>query len=94
MRLELRSNRFNSENDDARGRHRKMMIGRTRNGERAIAAKTFSGLRIHGNFKLPKHCENNEVLKAFCKLQIVTVPMNEKKRLRLIRVCLTIRNMC
>ncbi|KAJ7948790.1 BES1/BZR1 [Quillaja saponaria] len=33
---------------------------------RAIAAKIFSGLRIYGNFKLPKHCDNNEVLKALC----------------------------
>ncbi|CAN8231410.1 unnamed protein product [Cochlearia groenlandica] len=33
---------------------------------RAIAAKIFTGLRIHGNFKLPKHCDNNEVLKALC----------------------------
>ncbi|XP_011044050.1 PREDICTED: BES1/BZR1 homolog protein 4-like [Populus euphratica] len=33
---------------------------------RAIAAKIFSGLRMYGNFKLPKHCDNNEVLKALC----------------------------
>lgn len=33
---------------------------------RAIAAKIFSGLRAYGNFKLPKHCDNNEVLKALC----------------------------
>ena len=33
---------------------------------RAIAAKIFAGLRIHGTFKLPKHCDNNEVLKALC----------------------------
>ncbi|XP_077224782.1 protein BZR1 homolog 1-like [Tasmannia lanceolata] len=33
---------------------------------RAIAAKIFSGLRALGNFKLPKHCDNNEVLKALC----------------------------
>ncbi|KAL9461529.1 hypothetical protein AB3S75_004514 [Citrus x aurantiifolia] len=33
---------------------------------RAIAAKIFSGLRAEGNFKLPKHCDNNEVLKALC----------------------------
>nr|XP_043622051.1 BES1/BZR1 homolog protein 4-like [Erigeron canadensis]XP_043622052.1 BES1/BZR1 homolog protein 4-like [Erigeron canadensis] len=31
---------------------------------RAIAAKIFMGLRIFGNYKLPKHCDNNEVLKA------------------------------
>ncbi|XP_073123399.1 protein BZR1 homolog 1-like [Henckelia pumila] len=33
---------------------------------RAIAAKIFAGLRAQGNFKLPKHCDNNEVLKALC----------------------------
>lgn len=33
---------------------------------RAIAAKIFTGLRTQGNFKLPKHCDNNEVLKALC----------------------------
>ena len=33
---------------------------------RAIAAKIFTGLRSQGNFKLPKHCDNNEVLKALC----------------------------
>jgi hypothetical protein len=31
---------------------------------RAIAAKIFSGLRAQGNYTLPKHCDNNEVLKA------------------------------
>ncbi|OIV94775.1 hypothetical protein TanjilG_12988 [Lupinus angustifolius] len=33
---------------------------------RAIAAKIYAGLRTQGNFKLPKHCDNNEVLKALC----------------------------
>ncbi|XP_039143428.1 LOW QUALITY PROTEIN: protein BZR1 homolog 2-like [Dioscorea cayenensis subsp. rotundata] len=33
---------------------------------RAIAAKIFAGLRMYGNYKLPKHCDNNEVLKAVC----------------------------
>ncbi|KAJ0097428.1 hypothetical protein Patl1_28868 [Pistacia atlantica] len=33
---------------------------------RAIAAKIFTGLRAQGNYKLPKHCDNNEVLKALC----------------------------
>ncbi|GAB2267351.1 brassinazole-resistant [Dionaea muscipula] len=33
---------------------------------RAIAAKIFSGLRAQGNYNLPKHCDNNEVLKALC----------------------------
>lgn len=31
---------------------------------RAIAAKIFAGLRTYGNYNLPKHCDNNEVLKA------------------------------
>ena len=34
---------------------------------RAIAAKIFTGLRAQGNYKLPKHCDNNEVLKALCR---------------------------
>ncbi|XP_047310527.1 BES1/BZR1 homolog protein 3-like [Impatiens glandulifera] len=34
---------------------------------RAIAAKIYNGLRMHGNFELPKHCDNNEVLKALCR---------------------------
>ncbi|WVZ79839.1 hypothetical protein U9M48_027371 [Paspalum notatum var. saurae] len=33
---------------------------------RAIAARIFSGLRAYGNYNLPKHCDNNEVLKALC----------------------------
>lgn len=33
---------------------------------RAIAAKIFAGLRSQGNYNLPKHCDNNEVLKALC----------------------------
>ncbi|XP_059641567.1 BES1/BZR1 homolog protein 2-like [Cornus florida] len=33
---------------------------------RAIAAKIYSGLRAQGNYRLPKHCDNNEVLKALC----------------------------
>ncbi|KAG2263473.1 hypothetical protein Bca4012_014544 [Brassica carinata] len=33
---------------------------------RAIAAKIFTGLRSQGNYNLPKHCDNNEVLKALC----------------------------
>ncbi|KAH7277670.1 hypothetical protein KP509_38G001400 [Ceratopteris richardii] len=34
---------------------------------RAIAARIFAGLRQYGNYKLPKHCDNNEVLKAVCR---------------------------
>uniref|UniRef100_A0A7N0V518 Protein BZR1 homolog n=1 Tax=Kalanchoe fedtschenkoi TaxID=63787 RepID=A0A7N0V518_KALFE len=34
---------------------------------RAVAAKIYAGLRAQGNFNLPKHCDNNEVLKSLCK---------------------------
>ncbi|XAR66608.1 hypothetical protein NMG60_11012892 [Bertholletia excelsa] len=34
---------------------------------RAIGAKIYTGLRTYGNYKLPKHCDNNEVLKALCR---------------------------
>ncbi|XP_027094374.1 protein BRASSINAZOLE-RESISTANT 1 [Coffea eugenioides] len=33
---------------------------------RAIAAKIYAGLRAQGDYNLPKHCDNNEVLKALC----------------------------
>ncbi|KAL1563783.1 BES1/BZR1 protein 3-like [Salvia divinorum] len=33
---------------------------------RAFSAKIFAGLRLYGNYTLPKHCDNNEVLKALC----------------------------
>ncbi|KAJ0255834.1 hypothetical protein HA466_0088820 [Hirschfeldia incana] len=33
---------------------------------RAIAAKIYTGLRSQGGYNLPKHCDNNEVLKALC----------------------------
>ncbi|KAI4389574.1 hypothetical protein MLD38_001788 [Melastoma candidum] len=33
---------------------------------RAIAAKIYAGLRSQGNYNLPKHCDNNEVLKSLC----------------------------
>ncbi|KAL5224897.1 hypothetical protein ABZP36_011536 [Zizania latifolia] len=33
---------------------------------RAVAAKIYAGLRAYGNYNLPKHCDNNEVLKALC----------------------------
>ncbi|WOL14658.1 hypothetical protein Cni_G23439 [Canna indica] len=34
---------------------------------RAIAAKIYAGLRSYGNYKLPKHSDNNAVLKALCE---------------------------
>eukprot|EP00250_Pteridium_aquilinum_P017618 c23707_g1_i1 orf=107-1675(+) len=34
---------------------------------RAVTARIFTGLRHYGNYKLPKHCDNNEVLKALCR---------------------------
>ena len=33
---------------------------------RAVAAKIYTGLRAQGSYNLPKHCDNNEVLKALC----------------------------
>ncbi|CAL5349186.1 unnamed protein product [Camellia sinensis] len=33
---------------------------------RAVAANIYAGLRSQGNYNLPKHCDNNEVLKALC----------------------------
>ena len=33
---------------------------------RAVAARIFAGLRAHGNYRLPKHADHNEVLKALC----------------------------
>ncbi|KAF0927111.1 hypothetical protein E2562_029868 [Oryza meyeriana var. granulata] len=33
----------------------------------AIAANIFTELRAFGNYNLPKHCDNNEVLKALCR---------------------------
>ncbi|CAN8234706.1 unnamed protein product [Cochlearia groenlandica] len=33
---------------------------------RAVAAKIYTGLRAQGDYNLPKHCDNNEVLKALC----------------------------
>uniref|UniRef100_A0A7N0ZSG7 Protein BZR1 homolog n=1 Tax=Kalanchoe fedtschenkoi TaxID=63787 RepID=A0A7N0ZSG7_KALFE len=33
---------------------------------RAVARKIFAGLRAHGNYKLPKHADSNDVLKALC----------------------------
>ncbi|KAE8709870.1 Protein BRASSINAZOLE-RESISTANT 1 [Hibiscus syriacus] len=33
---------------------------------RAMAAKIYTGLRAQGNYNLPNHCDNNEVLKALC----------------------------
>ncbi|KAE8684484.1 Protein BZR1-like protein 1 [Hibiscus syriacus] len=31
-----------------------------------MAAKIYTGLRARGNYNLPNHCDNNEVLKALC----------------------------
>ncbi|CAI9771439.1 unnamed protein product [Fraxinus pennsylvanica] len=33
---------------------------------RAIASKIYRGLRAQGNYNLPKHSDNNQVLKALC----------------------------
>ncbi|CAK7343758.1 unnamed protein product [Dovyalis caffra] len=34
---------------------------------RAVAKKIFEGLRNHGNYKLPKHADSNDLLKALCE---------------------------
>ncbi|KAH8484822.1 hypothetical protein H0E87_026545 [Populus deltoides] len=34
---------------------------------RAVAKKIFEGLRKHGNYKLPKHADSNDLLKALCE---------------------------
>lgn len=34
---------------------------------RAVTQKIFAGLRAHGNYKLPKYADTNDVLKAVCK---------------------------
>ncbi|XP_055809380.1 protein BRASSINAZOLE-RESISTANT 1-like [Solanum dulcamara] len=34
---------------------------------RRIAHKIFAGLRAHGNYKLPKHADTNDLLMALCK---------------------------
>ena len=34
---------------------------------RAVARKIFEGLRKHGNYKLPKHVDSNDLLKALCE---------------------------
>ncbi|KAM3344333.1 hypothetical protein P3S68_026425 [Capsicum galapagoense] len=34
---------------------------------RAVAHKIFAGLRAHGNYKLPKHADTNDLLMALCE---------------------------
>ncbi|TXG52273.1 hypothetical protein EZV62_021442 [Acer yangbiense] len=46
--------------------HPKIPFNMARTGPPLEAAKVFSGLRAQGNYNLPKHCDNNEVLKALC----------------------------
>ncbi|KAG1370009.1 putative protein BRASSINAZOLE-RESISTANT 1-like [Cocos nucifera] len=33
---------------------------------REVAARIYAGLRKHGNYELPKHADQNDVLKALC----------------------------
>ncbi|XP_039787013.1 protein BZR1 homolog 4-like [Panicum virgatum] len=33
---------------------------------RLVTSRIFSGLRAHGNYILPRQCDNNEVLRALC----------------------------
>jgi len=46
------------ERENNRGRERR---------RRMIAARIFTGLRKHGNYTLPRHCDNNVVLMALCE---------------------------
>ncbi|XP_002453576.1 protein BZR1 homolog 4 [Sorghum bicolor] len=34
---------------------------------RVIARRIFAGLRLYGNYALPRHCDNNNVLMALCE---------------------------
>ncbi|CAL9773489.1 unnamed protein product, partial [Musa acuminata subsp. burmannicoides] len=34
---------------------------------RRVAARIYAGLRAHGNYQLPKHADQNDVLKALCE---------------------------
>ncbi|CAL9105601.1 unnamed protein product [Musa textilis] len=34
---------------------------------RSVAARIYAGLRAHGNYQLPKHADQNDVLKALCE---------------------------
>ena len=34
---------------------------------RVIARRIFAGLRMYGNYALPRHCDNNNVLMALCE---------------------------
>ncbi|WOL08126.1 hypothetical protein Cni_G16878 [Canna indica] len=34
---------------------------------RKVAARIYAGLRAHGNYHLPKHADQNDVLKALCQ---------------------------
>jgi hypothetical protein len=46
------------ERENNRGRERR---------QRKIAARIFTGLRKHGNYTVPRHCDNNSVLMALCE---------------------------
>ncbi|KAK1273224.1 hypothetical protein QJS04_geneDACA020605 [Acorus gramineus] len=34
---------------------------------RAVASRIFAGLRSHGGYRLPKHPDHNDVLRALCE---------------------------
>ncbi|PKU85326.1 BES1/BZR1 like protein 2 [Dendrobium catenatum] len=44
----------------------RVLVNRCSSRRRGLSriSKIFSGLRNLGNYKLPKHCDNNEVLKS------------------------------
>ncbi|GAY32116.1 hypothetical protein CUMW_000680 [Citrus unshiu] len=51
--------RFPSEKERQRNKEREQR-------RRAVAKNIFAGLRKYGNYKLPKHADNNDLLKALC----------------------------
>ena len=57
---EKRSWRFPSEREREDNRRRESR-------RRRIASKIFEGLRRHGNYKLPKHPDRNDLLRALCE---------------------------
>ncbi|KAG6488570.1 hypothetical protein ZIOFF_049817 [Zingiber officinale] len=54
------SDRWPSPRERENNRHREQQ-------RRRVAAKIYAGLRAHGNYQLPKHADQNDVLKALCQ---------------------------
>ncbi|KAK6290706.1 hypothetical protein POUND7_002247 [Theobroma cacao] len=52
--------RFPTENERQKNKQRERR-------RRAVAQNIFAGLKEHGNYKLPKHADANDLLKALCQ---------------------------